>query len=278
MLSVTTSSTPSRFADLLTPFSRVKYLLDRLLGWPVPVVVALRSGTRIRMRPFPSTTDYGVAYEIFYHRMYRHPWLPNTAGTIVDLGGNVGYSTLWWCSLYPDAHVIVYEPMPEHVALIGAHVRLNGLESRVAIRPVAAGAAQTEAVLEPLGARSVLRREGPGIRVPVVDIFEELSEQTIDVLKIDIEGSEHQLLADERFANLRVRVLVMEWHTSGAAPRAQADSIMRLESAGYEVESGPPHDDGTGMLWARRGRPVALNASSQLLHLRRDTSETGSGD
>jgi FkbM family methyltransferase len=258
MLSVTTSITPSRFADLLTPFSRVKYLGCRLLGWPAAVMVAMRSGTLIRMRPFPSTTDYGVAYEIFYHQVYQHPWLPRTAGTIVDLGGNVGYSTLWWCSLYPNAQVVVYEPMPEHVELIGAHVRLNGLASRVTIRPVAAGVVQSEAVLEPLGARSVLRGEGPGIRVPVVDVFQELSTLTIDVLKIDVEGTEHQLLADERFATLRVGVLVMEWHTTAGAPRAETDSIMRLEAAGYEVESGTPHDDGTGLLWARRRRPVDI--------------------
>lgn len=71
-----------------------------------------------------------------------------------------------------------------------------------------------------------------------------------------LRGSEHQLLADVRFANLRVGVLVMEWHTTDSAPRAEADSIMCLEAAGYEVESGTPQDDGTGMLWARRRRPV----------------------
>jgi hypothetical protein len=47
--------------------------------------------------------------------------------------------------------------------------------------------------------------------VDVVDIFDELSDRAIDILKIDIEGSEHPLLADPRFAKLRVRFLVMEW-------------------------------------------------------------------
>jgi hypothetical protein len=85
-----TTAAPRRFADLLTVASRLRYVLWRVAGWPSAVVIRLRDGPRISMRRFPKTPDYGVAYEIFYYRVYEHPWLPATASMIVDLGGNVG--------------------------------------------------------------------------------------------------------------------------------------------------------------------------------------------
>ncbi len=142
--------------------------------------------------------------------------------------------------------------MPEQADLIAAHVRLNSLESLVTIRTAAVGVAAGHAVLQPSGARSVLRSAGEGIAVDVVDIFDELSDLVIDVLKIDIEGSEHPLLADPRFAKLRVRFLVMEWHNTAAVPQAHLDCRTGLEGAGYEVEDGKDAHDGTGLLWAHR--------------------------
>jgi FkbM family methyltransferase len=248
----TPTTAPRRFADLLTAASRVRYILWRLVGWPDALVVRMRDGLRITMRRFPRTTDYGVAYEIFYHRVYQHPWLPTAATTIVDLGGNVGYSMLWWSTRFPDARIVVYEPMPEQAGLIATHVRLNGLESRVTIHAAAVGVQPGEAILVPSGARSVLRNAGDGIRVPVVDLLDELAGVPIDLLKIDIEGSEHPLLADERFGALRVAVLVMEWHNTAAVPQARLACKARLEAAGYEVQDGADAHDGAGVFWARR--------------------------
>jgi FkbM family methyltransferase len=253
----TTATAPRRFSDLLTAASRVRYILWRLVGWPAAVVVRLRDGLRLTMRRFPRTTDYGVAYEIFYHRVYAHPWLPAKAATIVDLGGNVGYSMLWWSRQYPDARIVVYEPMPEQAGLIATHVRLNGLESRVTIHAAAVGVRSGDAILVPSGARSVLRTAGDGIRVPVVDLLDELAGVPIDVLKIDIEGSEHPLLADDRFATLRVGVLVMEWHNTAAVPQARLACKALLEAAGYEVQDGADAHDGAGVFWARRAAAIA---------------------
>jgi hypothetical protein len=93
----------------------------------------------------------------------------------------------------------------------------------------------------------------------VVDLLDELAGVPIDVLKIDIEGSEHPLLADDRFRTLRVGVLVMEWHDTAAVPQARLACQALLEAAGYEVQDGEGAHDGAGVFWARRaagaGRP-----------------------
>lgn len=240
-----------RFRDALTPGSKWKYLAWRATGARNAIRLHLRGSQTIQMRPLAATTDYGVAYEIFVIGVYDHPWLPSAAAQIVDLGGNVGYSVLWWAARYPAASITVYEPLPDHVGAIETHVRLNGLSSRVAVRPAAVGISAGHAVLQPAGARSVLSDDGAGISVPVVDFIARHQGRPIDLLKIDIEGSEHALLADDRFATLDVRLIVMEWHDTQAVPDARASCAARLAALGFEVDDRVDHRNGTGMIWAR---------------------------
>jgi FkbM family methyltransferase len=239
------------FRDMLLPVSKMKYMAWRLTGARQPIRLALRSKQTIQVRPL-TTTDYGVAYEVFMMGVYEHSWLPTNAKRIVDLGGNVGYSVLWWAARYPEASITVYEPLPEHVDAITDHVQLNGLASRVVVRPVAVGPRTGQAVLESAGARSVLNSEGAGPTVEVVDFFAENQTGRIDVLKIDIEGSEHALLADERFGQVTFGLLVMEWHATAGVPDAGAACAARLTALGCEVHERTDHHDGSGMIWARR--------------------------
>ena len=105
----------------------------RLTGARRRIRLELRSSQTIQVRPL-TTTDYGVAYEVFVLGVYEHPWLPSQARRIVDLGGNVGYSVLWWAARYPEASIRVYEPLPEHVQVVASHIQLNDLASRVIVR------------------------------------------------------------------------------------------------------------------------------------------------
>ena len=49
--------------------------------------------------------------------------------------------------------------------------------------------------------------------VKSLDVFPYLAES--DFVKMDIEGSEWQLIADRRFADVPAAVLVVEWHSEG---------------------------------------------------------------
>jgi hypothetical protein len=69
----------------------------------------------------------------------------------------------------------------------------------------------------------------------MVDFFESVGTQTIDILKIDIEGGEFALLGDPRFENLQVRNLVMEYHDNETYPDAGAWCEGRLRDLGYNV-------------------------------------------
>lgn len=73
-----------------------------------------------------------------------------------------------------------------------------------------------------------------------------------DLVKIDIEGGEWELLDDDRFADLRVAVVVLEYHpTYGPHDDAYRAVRSALDRAGYEL--GPPVvGDGADLVWAWR--------------------------
>jgi FkbM family methyltransferase len=89
------------------------------------------------------------------------------------------------------------------------------------------------------------------IEVPCVDAFRLAA--SADLVKIDIEGSEWEILADPRLASMDAQALVMEWHDKQCPhpdPRMAAHAV--LQDAGFEVlcEHRPVASNGT--IWALR--------------------------
>jgi hypothetical protein len=93
---------------------------------------------------------------------------------------------------------------------------------------------------------------GSTLRVPLVDFFETVGTEPIDLLKMDIEGGEYALLSDPRFARLPIRALVMEWHRTRERPDGKAWCERALADMGYEVTPGIWTGEVNGLLWARR--------------------------
>jgi hypothetical protein len=93
----------------------------------------------------------------------------------------------------------------------------------------------------------------PGARRITVcgeDLFEALAGVRVDLLKMDIEGAEHRLLSDPRFAALKPRTIVMEWHSTDEHPEGQRRCVESLERLGYAVKSYLDLGPRTGMLYA----------------------------
>jgi len=82
----------------------------------------------------------------------------------------------------------------------------------------------------------------------MLDVFALLSGRSVDILKLDIEGSEYPILGDPRFAVLQPRCLVMEWHGG----RTSLDwCLARFAALEYDAEE--VFDNGSyGILWAFR--------------------------
>jgi len=229
--------TVARLRDLLPPYERIRYLSWRVLNIPSSLETKLQAGPRIILRG-PPATDLNLAYEIFVAECYRIPPSLEVGliRRIVDVGGNVGFSTLYWIGRFPGARVLVFEPHPAYAAQIRQHIDLNRLGDRIELRVLAAGTSEGTLYLTDAEVFSTLVNEpgcddfegirrqhvqDDGIDMPVmrkripirtVDFFASVGSEPIDILKIDIEGGEHAILNDPRFDVLPVRTVVMEWH------------------------------------------------------------------
>ena len=244
---------PLAFTRTLTLRSAFRYLAWRAQGGQGTAWLRLRSGPQIQLRPASSGNgDYGVAYEIFVHRYLASPvWIPRVrVKRIVDIGANVGFSCLYWLAIYWRAEVIAFEPHPGHVAQWRVNVARNGLESRATLHAVAAGAANGRAWISDAGTSSRLSHAAEsGCEIQVVDAFELLADVRIDILKIDIEGSEYELLEDPRFGALDVYALVLEWHARSDRLWGREWCEKRLAELGFRVY--PIFEKKSfGMMWA----------------------------
>lgn len=247
-----------RLIDRFTMSGRLRYRWWQVFGRSTPFWVPLRSGPIIQLRP--RSSDWSVALEVFGQEVYRLP--PTITGQpirhIVDVGGNVGYTTLYWASQYSEARILAFEPHPANVAAFRQHVQRNRLGDRVVLIPSAAGTREGAVCLwdDGSGSSHVISRraaEQETIQASMVDWFSQLGTEPIDVLKIDIEGGEYELLADPRFDNLQVRGVVMEWHTTPDNPYGGQWCVERLNHLGYQVQSAGDSEHGDiGMIWATR--------------------------
>lgn len=214
-----------------------------------PFRCRLRGGPKISIRPSPSH-DYQTAQEIFLDRIYDCELDLGSVKRVVDLGGNVGYSCMFWCGKYPNASVLTFEPHPTHCRLLEWHVRKNRYTKRVKLVEAAAGVRDEAANLTDQDDGSTIVRDvqAGSIGVRVVDVFRAVPDGPIDVLKIDIEGSEYAILDDPRFEALaaRTRCVLLEWHLRGG--RGETFCRNRLASLGFRVRSGRTSDDRCGQL------------------------------
>jgi len=236
--------------------SRARYMLWRATRSGRPLPVELTTGERLTVRPAPEL-DLTVAYEVFVGKAYNSPVPLNGSRVkfIVDVGANVGFTTIFLGRRFPAAEILAFEPHPCNAEFFKRNVAANGMGNRVTLRRGAAGCKRSQAWLTNNGAQSALSaRPGPGkIEVEVVDFFSMLGSRRIDLLKLDCEGCEYELLLDPRFESRDVGALAMEWHETAEHPRAREVLFARLRALGWDLYpgiEGEAHGIRCGLVWA----------------------------
>jgi FkbM family methyltransferase len=229
---------------------RARFVRNELRG-PITAIYQLReSGIAVAIRH--RTGDVLVLDEIFSQLEYEPP--PGVqlraVRRAVDLGANIGLFGAWLLGRCPGVAIVAYEADPANAAVHRLAIEANGLDDRWHLVEAFAGAREgTTGFTTGLHAVS---HEGEGIEVPVVDVLPELADA--DLVKIDIEGAEWPILADDRFRELRARLVVLEYHAHDSPqpdPATAAEQV--LTGAGYEVQHvGRKPAFGAGLLWGVR--------------------------
>ena len=231
---------PKRFRDLFPIPQRIAYLGWYLLGKPCPIGLTLKTGQSLHMRgDSPTANDHDTAYEVFVSDFYRPDGIvpSDQELTIVDLGANVGYATMYFAHLFPKSHLYAFEPHPTSFAELVANLRRNHLLERVTLyKAAASNVAGPQFLTDDAVCSTIVSGDGNRrFRVMQLDLFECLSGLHVDILKMDIEGGEYSVLGDDRFRRLLPRNVMMEWHSDQEHGDGKLWCVNRLESLGYRV-------------------------------------------
>jgi FkbM family methyltransferase len=142
--------------------------------------------------------------------------------SFIDIGANVGYFTCILARLAgPDGYVVAFEPEPNNLRLLERNIQLNAIRN-ARVEPVALGNKDDTASLfiyknSNQGRHSLVASAGmTQIEVPVrrlddVIRTQDRSFETIDLIKIDVEGYEPFALAGATDSIAKARVLALEF-------------------------------------------------------------------
>lgn len=187
----------------------------------------------------PGTADQDAYSEVFVARQYDVD--SGDSRFIVDAGAHIGHASVFFASKYPQATVVAIEPEASNFALLLANTKRYPN-----IKPIQAGLWGRRVPLRiqdlSVATWSFRVAEDPSsgdIRaITIEDILSEFNVSQIDLLKIDIEGSELEVLNSAQTWIGSVRNLIVELHDRFRP--GCADALVRaLSGCDYErSESG----------------------------------------
>lgn len=223
----------------------------------------LRPGTG---RPVP---DREIVREVFLERVYdRHGCAPERGQTVVDVGAHVGlYACRAARRVGDSGSVYALEAHSENFDRLRRHVALNDLGNVHVERAAVGGRAERRDLgvsRTNVGGHSIAHpvpdgrvEPVPGTTLPA--ILDEHGLDTVDVLKLDVEGAEYEILESTPASYLeRVERIVLEEHRFPGGRDEYDPTALRelLRDAGFEVwkenEVAYPSEGRFWMLYARR--------------------------
>jgi FkbM family methyltransferase len=179
-------------------------------------------------KTIPQITD------IFLDEQYRCEF-DSPPTRILDCGGNVGLSALYFASSFKNATVEVFEANPDLAAIIKSNCKKAGVSAQVAVSAKAVGP-KTGSVRFTSNGDDSGHISPEGFLVPCVDIAELIGNQ-LDLLKMDIEGGEFDCfdrLAETGQLAVPKRI-VAEIHLENDDAERVARMVYQLKEAGFQI-------------------------------------------
>jgi FkbM family methyltransferase len=224
---------PSALAD------RLGFVKER------PTMYHLRDGVSLIGRS--GTLDVRLVNEIWLDRIYDTGLASNIEPdwVILDLGANKGYFSVR--AALKASRVISAEPNPISHALCKANITVNGFAEKVHLHQVAVAEKEgqiTFSIAEDSACCTTLHRPDVThtITVDAVTVPKLIGDiEKIDLMKMDIEGSEVALLLDPASGEWlqKVRRIAMEYHPMFYSEEVRLSMVHRLENLGFEVITCP---------------------------------------
>jgi FkbM family methyltransferase len=139
---------------------------------------------------------------------------------ILDLGANIGMAAAALASQFPEAEFLLVEPDPRNLERLEKTVRWNGLTAQIVRSAVAPSAGRLRLRIGQDPTCSALETSAMHVLLDTVEVdvctVDELLSgagwDAVDLVKIDIEGTEGELLTRNNAWLARTQALVLEIH------------------------------------------------------------------
>jgi FkbM family methyltransferase len=159
--------------------------------------------------------------EVFLQESYRLPFCLQPR-SLVDLGANIGITSIWFSQHYPIEKIIAIEPNPNNADILRRNLLNNKINARVI--EAAIGSTDGSIVFHLSGDSNqgtILETDEQNNRsgemevkmISMATVLAELdSSEEIDLVKMDIEGGEEELLSANLSWLSRTKAMIAELH------------------------------------------------------------------
>ena len=231
------------FAGLRMGYQMRKASWASPLQQPVSIAVP---GVRLPVWLRARTSDRRVFDQVFLSADQAFP-LPESPKVIVDLGANIGLTSVLYCNAYPSARVIAVEPEQSNYGMLnrnlGPYRWVTTLPCAVWSRDSWVRIVESTADAWAFQVEACERGEDGSIEaLSIPSIMERAGISHIDLLKIDIEGAEVEVLSNDTESWVhQVATIAVELHDrlrpgcSDAFVQIAANAKDRFQHGEYSV-------------------------------------------
>ena len=181
-----------------------------------------------------SQSFYNTWVEIIRDGMYEfktkssHPY-------IIDCGANMGLSVFYFAKNYPGAEIVAFEPEPPIFDILQKNIATYNLANVKAYKKAVWNEETTLKFYTDHGmggsVANVYTKQKP-VEVEAVRLADYINKK-VDMLKIDIEGSEYTVLNDCRHLLHHVENLFVEYHSFINQEQKLDELLLLLKETGF---------------------------------------------
>lgn len=188
--------------------------------------------------------------EIYFDETYLSGFptsaLSNKITTVVDIGANVGYFSLFMAGRYPEATVLACEPMPNNLNLLSSYQQSLPSNSFHIVPKAVSGQNgtielffdQTDDFTTSASIGNLWGEEDKQTveSITLTSLLKENRIAQVDFLKLDCEGAEYEILLETPIETLQsIRLISMEYHDDPAGKSNPEELIALLGKAGFSL-------------------------------------------
>lgn len=188
-------------------FGSKEYIQVKLAAYPYPIKIRRRS------------SDFAVFEEVLLRFGYRFKTnIPYTPNTIIDCGANIGMSSIFFKSLYPDAQIIAVEPEESNFKLLqenlSNYTNIHCLNSGIWSKDTYISVNDLNSTNYGFSFHESASQIPNSVKAYSIEsVMKKYNVDCIDILKIDIESAEKKVFeSDCDYWLSRTRMMVVELH------------------------------------------------------------------